>query len=350
MTKKKIYEYDFLRVYVLFLVIIGHSTYICFETKYGGINYQLYDAQLPYISVLLNHIIEMIYYFHMPLFMAISGALSHSSLNKDFNTLIKNKFLRLVVPYVFVSLFYAIPIKLLSGYFSGFTPIEILKSVIVGQLFLQGNSHLWFILTLFFIFLIIHFLINRINKIIVFIGLLILYFCSGHCEILLIKYIMENLIWFYVGYLFYYVREDYNYFVNDNKLISIIIPCVFFMLFKKYNFYLQYTLFESVHAFKLCVAFLGIMSSYNIVLLISKKIDLRNSKVFCMILEHSYGIYLYSDPLNYIILYAFSMIFGNIIYYSNFGYMFTFVFRLVVTTFGGLLMSIFIKKVMRKNG
>lgn len=69
-------EYDVLRVLVTLLVVIGHSTYYCISTPYGGCDYTL--LTLPNLSLfgrLTAYLTRLIYLFHMPLYMALSGAL-----------------------------------------------------------------------------------------------------------------------------------------------------------------------------------------------------------------------------------------------------------------------------------
>lgn len=71
-----IHEYDILRVIVTLLVIIGHSTYYVISTPYGGCDYT--SLTLPNLSLfarLAAYLTRLVYLFHMPLYMALSGAL-----------------------------------------------------------------------------------------------------------------------------------------------------------------------------------------------------------------------------------------------------------------------------------
>lgn len=72
----KIPEYDILRVVTTMLVIIGHCTSFCILTPYGGCDYTEFtrpEESLFYIMV--RYVSKLIYSFHMPLYMALSGAL-----------------------------------------------------------------------------------------------------------------------------------------------------------------------------------------------------------------------------------------------------------------------------------
>ena len=69
-------EYDILRVIVTLLVIIGHCTYFRILTPYGGCDYT--EFTFPSTSMfyrITEYASTLIYKFHMPLYMALSGAL-----------------------------------------------------------------------------------------------------------------------------------------------------------------------------------------------------------------------------------------------------------------------------------
>jgi len=98
-----------------------------------------------------------IYSFHVPLFFIISGFLLHSGLSKKPTDFIKNKVLRLAVPYLFFSLIgYAYwLIARHFGWEAGADSINIMTPLngtfmaIRDSLFMTHNSALWFICSLF---------------------------------------------------------------------------------------------------------------------------------------------------------------------------------------------------------
>ena len=77
-------EYNFLKVLTILLVVLGHSTYYIIKTSFGGIDYLHYINNNHSLMVIkaLNVLTEIIYYFHMPLFMAISGAFFEFNLKR----------------------------------------------------------------------------------------------------------------------------------------------------------------------------------------------------------------------------------------------------------------------------
>ena len=68
---KKI-EYNILKVITILLVLVSHSTYYTIVTNFGGINYEqwLLNVNSVLLFKFLDKFIEVIYYFHKPLFMA----------------------------------------------------------------------------------------------------------------------------------------------------------------------------------------------------------------------------------------------------------------------------------------
>ena len=71
--------YDLLRIFLVFLVVIGHSTYLDINTHFGGIHYaslmQTNEVSFPIFYKLANFLNVFIYTFHMPVFIALSGSI-----------------------------------------------------------------------------------------------------------------------------------------------------------------------------------------------------------------------------------------------------------------------------------
>ena len=160
---KRINEYDILKVLTIILVVLSHTTYYKISSNYGGIDYQhfLVSENSIFLYKVFDKIRLVLYYFHMPLFMALSGALFYTQVQKNkwvsLADLMKNKFKRLMIPFFLFTIFYTLPIKYFSSYFKD---IGIIKAVI-GQLFLLGNSHLWYLYALFIIFFISFYVLKK---------------------------------------------------------------------------------------------------------------------------------------------------------------------------------------------
>ena len=229
---KSIKEYDIIRVIAVILVVIGHCTYYKISTNYGGINYILDTKSMSDIGKLifksLNLLTTVLYSFHMPLFFALSGALFKNSLNnnkyKNFRELIVKKSQRLLVPFLVVAIIYSVPIKYISGYYNGSQ--NVIKNIFIGQILLQGNTHLWFLPTLFCIFCISYIYkyilrneLEKLNKLIIFLILISLNILSASIKIVLVKNVLFYLIYFYIGYCFEDIREEINNKINNLKKI-----------------------------------------------------------------------------------------------------------------------------------
>lgn len=154
-TNRHIGWIDDARTLTMLLVIIGHCTYLNIMTPYGGISYfeNVPSTEYSIMWKLLTSMVTFIYSFHMPLFMMLSGACFSLTLKKvsGMLPLLKNKGKRLLIPFLFTALLVSIPLKYASGYYAH--SANVLHDIVLGQLLLMGNSHLWFVFSLFWIFL-----------------------------------------------------------------------------------------------------------------------------------------------------------------------------------------------------
>lgn len=102
-----------MRVVATILVVIGHCTYLKISTSYGGCDYSFLFSHRSITFKLLSKLTEFIYIFHMPLFIALSGALFEKSLMKghypSFKQLVNKKAKNLLIPFIVVTLLYSTP-------------------------------------------------------------------------------------------------------------------------------------------------------------------------------------------------------------------------------------------------
>lgn len=350
---RNIKEYDVLRVIVTILVIIGHSIVIRSVNSYGGCDYTFsYDTSTSIMSIfLLLH--GLIYTFHMPLFMALSGALFYKSMCNgkytSLTSLMRDKFNRLLIPFFIVSIVYVGPLKYLSGYFSELS--NVLKSFFIGQILVQGNTHLWFLEALFFIFIIIYILERniKVNIKLKLLFLLIAMELSSIININAIKYPLEFAFWFYAGYCFEFRREKINSYLKSTHII--VFACVFVILFSlnSHTYGFNNILLKILNdVFKIFIIILGCAMTYCFSLEISKT-KIVNTKIFKVINRNSFEIYLYSDTLNYIILPIMFNIFGNYIFVSAPGYILLFITRCIISTVIAIMISLVLRKLKIKN-
>lgn len=140
-----------LRAIAILIVVLGHSI-ILYDPAWG-----LYhsDIPMPLFEGIKQHLINPI---QMPIFFFISGFLFYFSVNGkrefSFMRFFRSKFSRLIIPYFCIAFLWTDPIKWLVGA-PGFDNISNFKSIVLYQTLFSGYlGHLWYLPTLFGIFVI----------------------------------------------------------------------------------------------------------------------------------------------------------------------------------------------------
>ncbi len=358
MERRIIKEYDVLRVIVTLLVIVGHSTYFSIMTNYGGCDYSGFtEPNLSIFYKLANLAVGTIYLFHMPLYMALSGALMRYRVETvgEYNSLkhlVFNKIPKLIIPFIVVTVVFQIPIKYLGGYYD--ESENIFKDMFVGQFLIQGNTHLWFLPTLFVIFILVY-LLEKFVKIKLKYKLLLFAVISifhSFIPIALLNHIIQYLFWFYAGYCFEIERENLNNRIKHRKTISLLLTCILFiisiailkLLIPEDNSVLIKLLTNIMEL--LCGA-LGCCIVYILSYLLTYTKILDNL-LFKLIRQNTLGLYLYSDMWNYVILAIGVELFGSWIFISNIGSALFIFARIILTFVISLLISIILKKMKIK--
>ena len=309
--KKNILEYDVLRVILTIIVVIGHCSYVVIESNYGGINYADLVAGSR-IQFLINANNYVIYSFHMPCFIALSGAVYsfqvHKGNRKSFGVFFSNKFSRLLIPFFIVSFLYSVPIKYVTGYWNNSDVL--VKDIFWGQILLQGNTHLWFLMCLFLIFLIFwcYTSIEK-NKVMIYIMdivivLIAIFKISTPSQ--LINNVFHYCLCFWCGYKFEFIREYIN---NKVRVKSCVLITMIFFAIAGFDIYfwkeriiesMLMNVIHNIHSIIIYVA--GSLMIYSVAYLVSKT-KISECELIKRTNTDSMGIYLYSDPLNYVILY-----------------------------------------------
>jgi fucose 4-O-acetylase-like acetyltransferase len=139
----------YIRVFATILVVIGHCW---FYDGFSGFHSDILPGYET--NGILKWMNKIIYSFHMPVFFFISGLLLASKLrsNKQFKlcSFIANKAKRLLIPYIVITIFYCLPIKTLCGLFDN----RDLFTSYLDQIFYATDSHMWFLLALFWCMLV----------------------------------------------------------------------------------------------------------------------------------------------------------------------------------------------------
>ncbi len=298
--KVKIIEYDILRVIATTFVVIGHSTFYTMQDTLGYINFQITDYLSFRSGVIYSFFSEIggwIYTFHMPLFFFLSGAVfaikSLDSMSLD--SIIKNKFIRLIIPYFLVLCLFSIPLKTISGFYQISDLVNVYSSGLTFQETTGG--HLWFLIALFWC-LISFYPIAKILSDRYFTILLVCFLLTnGSYMVPSINIMLWNnpftyIFWFSLGYVFHQYRQDINEFLDNKGIFFVLIMGILSLTSAKFN-YLNSFLQTLV----------SIIFIYGICHYLARSKRIYQNKCYQLISKNTFGIYLFHDPLNYVLLY-----------------------------------------------
>lgn len=304
-------DLDIIRILLVILVVIGHAEFYEITTPFGGLHVQS-AMNSSGIADTFSHrwiskLCEFIYCFHMPAFIGVSGILFAQQMKnqkwKSLKQLAINKAQRLWIPFLCVWLFWNLPVKYLSGYY---------KDVSIGKCLLQmlfpNRVYLWYLSALFFIFLITYLLYRYVKNPILILLL------SGIFWILGIRLSMSGnlyiplgnpfryVIWFTIApYIWNGIKSCEKYFLKILLFLSSFLLLIVIwhrFCYSQWYYYLK----DSI------LAFLGLIMIYSFAILLGSYIDHKKenlSSLISMISGYSFGIYLYAEPLNYLILHIF---------------------------------------------
>lgn len=266
-----------LRCLAISMVVLGHSI-IIYDPLWVEWT-KISSSEKALLFVFLKRVIDVV---QMPLFFALSGYVFYFTVRKTKNLfwLVRNKFSRLLIPFIFVGVFYRIPILLMLG-----VPEEILskKGVLVDFITGRCVGHLWFLPTLFFIMLVFFVLLpKRRNTLLDALMLLVVVL-----------------------------------FAELPRLISLPLPYYSFFCTNSYGFVLGYMihkysfLLESRRTLVVCLSVLVAtivlmvyhiplsreVSACTLVCMVFRCMPVLESPIVKAISKNSYGLYLFHSPL-----------------------------------------------------
>lgn len=280
-----------LRVFATLLVVIGHAI-IIYDPYWTAFDSIYSSSTLYYLKQFINLI-------QMPIFMFISGYLYFGSWKrekyKNIFSIIKDKFNRLIIPFFAIAALLMIPVRILvksedavkNGY------LKTLLLSIVGR----SSGHLWFLPTLFLIFIIAYLVIKyiKIKDIYILILFLIISIISVKLpSIFFISRVAKYLCYFYIGFI---IAKFNVKFSNKNKIMI----CILFILMSALSiFVLNGRALNNI--IQLVCGIMGVFSSY----FICDKIKMN--KFINVLNKDSFAIYLIHSPITYIIFNEFANI------------------------------------------
>lgn len=242
------------------------------------------------------------------MFMAVSGACMALGTRKaqSFSSFIKGKANRLLLPFIFTTLLLSIPIKYLSGYYD--TSTNVPYDMIMGQVFLFGNSHLWFLVSLFLCF-VTFWCIRRFfySAPLLTWSALLLMSCSSFIIYGLFKNgfgicgCVKYMLYFSVGY--FSVNWMNSLRLSWATVATSIIANVLFFANQWFTPpHLQNIPYLTTIIKQLSSIILALWGCFNLTmickLICSRFSNIASTTIFQQMLHHNYSLYLYSDPAN----------------------------------------------------
>lgn len=303
---------DTLKVLTMLLVVAGHCTYYAIETPFGGVGHLPAGGGYSLTYKSLGFVSHVIYKFHMPLFMAVSGACFSRVAGRygDAGVLARNKARRLLLPFLLVTTFVTVPLKYLAGYWD--CSAHVVRDILCGQYLLLGNSHLWFVVSLFHVFVAFHFLgkVCRAGKTPLYWAALLVLSWFGSAlqrsalgrefgEMFGLRGMMCLLLYFSAGFSTFEYWDGRRPMSAAGQAASWICFVAACALLRRHA-----GPFASVLAFPADTV-LALWGCANMVFL-AKSVDaraaVRCSAPFRFMERHGYELYLYSDPFNYVLV------------------------------------------------
>ena len=351
--KKHNYKYDVIRIVLTVLVVIGHANYYNAGNAYGGI-YIADQMTIAGIADTAFHgfaeqIKQLIYTFHMPAFFALSGSLFYIQLkNRRFSSVtdvMKNKISRLIVPFIFVYLFWNTPIKIISGYYN--QSENIFKDILM-QMFIPTNMYLWYLEALFFDFVLAYLLCKyvkktwMINTVSFTVYLVVRFLERATVFTTLFGNPLRYLLWFIFGMnLNKYGKVAKNH-LNRFRFWGLLLFAVLWII----GYYGLEHLPHLVWLAKdLYLAGVGILIVWAACELVSERLADKEENMISKLSGYSFGIYLYGEPLNYLFVVLFVKYFGLNFLGNESGAFFLWILRIVGTS----LIAIFVVKLLKKT-
>ncbi len=370
MKREIIGQYQYIRIVAIILVVIGHCTSLTLALQQKNI--YIFGIEDLYISNLLENFRIAIYSFHMPLFVALSGAVFGLTFNNrriNKKIYIKRRAKKLLLPYFFTATFLYIPVRYIIGYYQedsrGYI-ITYFQDVILGY----DINYLWYLVMLFevtsFVVLFSKFFLSNNLRIRFYVLFLCIILSTTRYILPFDRYIfqidrsMEFLLWFYIGILL----EENRYRISSLRgkkiyillVASAVIWLCSFFLHSHLEIGLNKALYSgaALYSVKIIKAGIRLIMEGSAVLfffMIFNHMLPICKGILKLIEKKSFDIYLYHVPI--IMLYKY-LILKLPIYdgMSNFMYLGLCLLDVFLSFGGAIIVSTVVQKVedWRKNG
>lgn len=332
--KRHVTAYDMIRIIAALLVVLGHSTYLTITTEMGGIDWKLPpDVSPVYNSAFfsgLRYASAWVYRFHIPLFFMLSGSVYFLGRQYKFKELVLKKIRRLIVPFLLCGLLFMIPLKTIGGYYAASDYFKINAAFLTGK----EMGHLWFLTSLLWCFLVFYGLKTLLKSglpVLTVSLLLYLFHDKIPLHFFEFSFSMQYVVFFAAGYYFNKAEP----FFEKNRYAALL--CFLAFLTLNIADTRQHFLYPLFFAFAGC----GLIYSFSFAVC-RLTAGIADTAVFQKLLKHTMNIYLFHDPLMYLILYFFIREDLLILPWGCGAYFF-------LRTIGVIIISIFIGEVLERT-
>lgn len=335
--------YDWLRLIATIFVVIGHSAYLNIQTTYGGVDYQLQDnLNNMYYSVgieWIRHMSVWVYGFHMPLFFMLSGAVMALKPIKNFDSMVKGKIKRLLVPYFVYGWLFMLPIKRLGNFYNN----ETLRLAFKGFLLGADSGHLWFLTALFWCiiaFLLIIKILNKINVNSLYVilgvsGIILFTYMYIPFDVLNMKMGLSYLFYFSLGYVFENERKTNGKWNIKNLILALLIIFLVEIINEKFDILSSFF-----------VILIGSFMTYVMAAILDRLFaNAYENKLWKIVTRNLFYVYIFHDPLEYIVLRIF---FNSNLLKNSFGCIAYVIARTVVIFIISVLLGEIIEFIKKK--
>lgn len=280
-----------IKVYTIFLVVIGHVL----------VNYCPSGTFPHHGSFITSWIYNIIYSFHMPLFISVSGAVYAICRNKgkysNWKSLIRSKWSRVLIPYITFGLFILFPTLRILNINDDNILNYSLSTILLGKDG-GGLKHLWYLYVLFEMFVITYGIEKIINKYNVY-YVLFTFMCitiAAYSIQLPTMFQLNMLLRYYLFFIIGYYIGRGNIKIKNNIIIELLL--IIAGLAGCYFMYQLPTFWCSLVSTTTAICFMIV--AYQV----CQKYSLGSgSFIYNCILKDGMGIYLFHVIIIYILFY-----------------------------------------------
>lgn len=280
-------------------MVIGHSAYLKITTTFGGVDYLLPEnISQAYNSGFLGfcrYLSGWAYGFHMPLFFILSGAVLGLREIAPFDKFCVSKIRRLLVPYFIYGWFFMLSVKFIGNFYDKTSLLQAMRGFLSGV----DSGHLWFLTALFWcmlVFAILQKIVGRYtNSVYLLLALAeVIQLTYGYLpfDVLGLKTGLSYIFWFALGYVFEYERKRHVPLNMRKTVFAFVVMFVLEALNKRYG------ILDSFFTI-LCGSFFTFLMA-DVCSRIFKKVT--STKGWGILVRNLFYVYLFHDPLEYVIL------------------------------------------------